>query len=65
MKKSIYEKEEFILRRNVHARKLQSRGFSLNTFFEDELYEIHLATLEILDESGVFIKDPQALAASE
>jgi len=53
------------LRRNVHAGKVQSGGFSLNTFSEDELYEIHLATLEILDETGVFVEDPQALEAFE
>ncbi len=53
------------MRRNLHAGKPQSGGFSLNTFSEDELYEIHLATLEILDETGVFVEDPQALAAFE
>ncbi len=50
------------MRRNLHAGKRQSGGFSLNVFSDDELYEIHLATLEVLEKTGVFVEDPEALA---
>jgi len=49
------------LRRNLHAGKRQSGGFSLNVFSDDELYEIHLATLEVLQKTGVFVEDQEAL----
>ena len=49
------------LRRNLHAGKRQSGGFSLNIFSDDELYEIHLATLEVLQKTGIFVEDQEAL----
>ena len=50
------------MKRNLHDGKRQSGGFSLNVFSDDELYEIHLATLEVLEKTGVFVEDPEALA---
>jgi trimethylamine--corrinoid protein Co-methyltransferase len=38
-----------------------SGGFSLNVFTEDELDEIHLATLEVLEKTGLFVEDEEAL----
>jgi len=49
------------LKRNLHAGKRQSGGLSLNIFSEDELYEIHLATLEVLQKTGVFVEEQEAL----
>jgi trimethylamine--corrinoid protein Co-methyltransferase len=49
------------LKRSLHAGKRQSGGFSLNVFSEDELHEIHLATLEILETAGVFVENEEAL----
>ncbi|NIO04030.1 MAG: hypothetical protein GTN74_05285 [Proteobacteria bacterium] len=49
------------MKRNLHAGKRQSGGFSLNVFTEDELYEIHLATLEVLQRTGIFVEDEVAL----
>ena len=49
------------MKRNLHAGKRQSGGLSLNVFSDDELYEIHLATLEVLQKTGIFIEDPEAL----
>jgi trimethylamine--corrinoid protein Co-methyltransferase len=43
------------MKRNLHAGKIHSGGFSLNVFSDDELYEIHLATLEVLEKTGLFI----------
>jgi trimethylamine--corrinoid protein Co-methyltransferase len=49
------------MKRNLHAGKRQSGGFSLNVFTDDELYEIHLATLEVLEKTGLFIESDEAL----
>ena len=50
-----------VLKRNLHAGKRMSGGFSLNVFTDDELYEIHLATLEVLQKTGLFVEDEEAL----
>lgn len=49
------------MKRNLLAGSRQSGGFSLNVFSDDELYQIHLATLEILQNVGVFLEDQEAL----
>ncbi len=49
------------MRRNLHAGRSLSRGLSLNILTEDELEEIHLGTLELLAQTGVWMEDPQAL----
>jgi trimethylamine---corrinoid protein Co-methyltransferase len=49
------------LKRNLHAGKRLSGGLSLNILTDDELYEIHLATLEVLEKTGVFVEAPVAL----
>jgi trimethylamine---corrinoid protein Co-methyltransferase len=49
------------LKRNLHAGKRLSGGFSLNVFTDDELHEIHLATLEVLEKTGLFVEDEEAL----
>ncbi len=43
------------MKRNLHAGKIHSGGFSLNVFSDDEFYEIHLAILEVLEKTGLFI----------
>lgn len=48
------------MKRNSHAGFLQSGGLSLNMFTEDELYEIHLATLEVLEHTGVYFENEEA-----
>ena len=49
------------MKRNPHAGGLRSRGLSVNVFTESELDDIHLATLEILERTGVFVEDDEAL----
>ncbi len=49
------------MRRNLHAGKHQSGGFRLGMLSDEELYEIHLATLEVLQETGIFVEDEAAL----
>jgi trimethylamine--corrinoid protein Co-methyltransferase len=46
--------------RNFSVGKRPSRGFSLNALTDDELYEIHLSTLEVLEKTGLFIDSPEA-----
>jgi len=48
------------MRRNLFAGKIQSGGLSLNIFSEDELEQIHSATLEVLQRTGLFIEDKEA-----
>jgi trimethylamine--corrinoid protein Co-methyltransferase len=49
------------MRRNPRAGARQSGGFRLEVFTDDELREIHLATLEVLSRTGVFVEDHEAL----
>lgn len=49
--------------RNLLAGKKSNSGFSLNVFTDDECYEIHLATLEVLQKTGMFVEDAEALEA--
>ena len=49
------------MKRGLKAGKKHSGGFGLNVFTDDELYEIHMATLEVLKISGVFVEDEEAL----
>ena len=49
------------MKRNLHAGKQMSGGFSVNVFTDDELREIHLATLEVLEKTGLFVEDEEAL----
>lgn len=50
------------MKRNLFAGGLRSRGLSVNVFTESELADIHLATLEVLERTGVFVEDGEALA---
>lgn len=49
------------MRRPLHAGGNQSRGVSLKMFSNDEVDAIHSATLEVLDKTGIFIEDDEAL----
>ena len=41
------------MRRGLHAGRKGSGGFSLNVFTQDEIDDIHLATLEVLERTGL------------
>ncbi len=47
--------------RNFHPGKHRSQGLGLNSLTDDELFDIHLATLEVLEKTGLFIETEQAL----
>ncbi len=49
------------MKRNLHAGGSRSRGLSVNVFTESELDDIHLASLEVLERTGVFVEDDEAL----
>ena len=47
--------------RNINAAKKRNGSLGFQIFTEDELYEIHLATLEVLEHTGLFFDDEEAL----
>ena len=51
--------------RNPRAGARKSGGFRLEVFTDDELREIHLATLEVLSRTGFFVEDEEALQIFE
>jgi trimethylamine--corrinoid protein Co-methyltransferase len=53
------------MKRNDHAGRRRSGGLRLDVFTDDELQDIHLATLEVLERTGVFVGDDDALALFE
>jgi trimethylamine--corrinoid protein Co-methyltransferase len=53
------------MRRNARGGGRKSGGFRLEVFTSDELQEIHLATLEVLSQTGVVVEDEEALATFE
>lgn len=48
-------------KRNPFAGGLQSRGFGLSMFSGDDMESIHLATLEVLERTGVWVEADEAL----
>ncbi len=49
------------MKRNLFAGRPRSGGLSLNVFTESELSDIHLASLEVLERTGVFVEADEAL----
>jgi trimethylamine--corrinoid protein Co-methyltransferase len=50
-----------LTKRNLQAGARQSAGLRLSVFSETDIEDIHLATLEVLERTGVFVEDPAAL----
>ncbi len=57
----VRRRREVGMSRNPRAGQRGSGGLSLEVFTADELREIHLATLEVLSRTGVFVEDDEAL----
>jgi len=53
------------MKQNLHADIQLNGGLSLNVLTDDQVNEIHLGTLEILDQTGVFVEDEKALDCFE
>jgi len=49
------------MKRRLKAGKSRNSGFSLNVMTDDEVHEIHLGTLEILKDVGIFVESQEAL----
>lgn len=49
------------MKRNLYAGKSLSGGLGLKIFTDDELDDIHLATLEVLESTGLLFDDDEAL----
>lgn len=49
------------MKRSLHAGKTCRAGIGLRLFSDDELDDIHLATLEVLRHTGVFVEHEEAL----
>jgi trimethylamine---corrinoid protein Co-methyltransferase len=49
------------MKRRSKAGKSRSSGFSLNVMTDDEVHEIHLGTLEVLKDVGIFVESEEAL----
>ena len=49
------------MKRRFKAGKSRSSGFSLHVLTDDEAHEIHLATLEVLKDTGVFVESEEAM----
>ena len=47
--------------RNFFPGKLCRQGLSLSTLTDDELFDVHLATLEVLEKTGLFIESDKAI----
>ena len=47
--------------RNKMAGRPQSGGLGLDVFNRAELRDIHLATLEVLWQTGIYVQDDEAL----
>ena len=47
------------------AGKNRSLGLSINMLTDDELNDIHLGTLEVLEQTGIFVENEEALALFE
>ena len=49
------------MRHNIFAGKNRTWGLSLNILTEDELQDLHLGTLELLEQTGIFVENDEAL----
>jgi trimethylamine--corrinoid protein Co-methyltransferase len=53
------------MKQNSQADTQFNEGLSLNVLTDEQVNEIHLGTLEILDQTGVFVEDEKALDCFE
>jgi len=49
------------MKRNLQAGRVTSGGLSLNVFTDSDLDDIHLATLEVLERTGIEVEDDEPL----
>ena len=49
------------MKRRIKAGKRRNSGLSLNVLTDDEAREIHLSTLEVMKDVGVFVENDKAM----
>lgn len=49
------------MKRNIYSDFSMTGGFGLNVFTDDEIYKIHLATLEVMEKAGLYVGSDEAL----
>ena len=50
-----------MVKKNPYAGIAPSGGFAFDVLNEDEIHKIHLATLEVLEKTGLYVGDPEAM----
>ncbi|MEE4600495.1 MAG: trimethylamine methyltransferase family protein, partial [Desulfobacteraceae bacterium] len=50
-----------MVKRNFYSELSMSGGFGFNVFTDDEINKIHLATLEVLEKTGLYVGTAEAL----
>ena len=50
-----------MVKRNLYSDVAVSGGFGFDVFTEDEINKIHLATLEVMEKTGLYVGTPEAL----
>lgn len=53
------------MKRNISCGRSLLSGFSLNVFSDEECERIHLATLELLETTGIFCESDRAIEIYE
>ncbi|NQV33967.1 MAG: trimethylamine methyltransferase family protein, partial [Phycisphaeraceae bacterium] len=53
------------MKRNAHSKLQLTGGLSLNILTDEDVKKIHRGTLEVLDQTGVFVEDETALDCFE
>lgn len=54
-----------MVKKNPYSGIAASGGFAFDVFNEDEIYKIHLATLEVLEKIGLYVGDSEAMEILE
>ena len=50
-----------MVKRNLYSDFATSGGFGFDVFTEDEINKIHLATLEVLEKTGLYVGTQEAM----
>jgi trimethylamine--corrinoid protein Co-methyltransferase len=50
-----------VVKKDLYSDIAASSGFGFNVFTEDEIDKIHLATLEVLEKTGLYVGAPEAM----
>ena len=54
-----------MIKRSLYAELVTAGGFGFDVFTDDELDKIHLATLEVLDKTGLYVGTDEAMDVLE